>query len=392
MPALRDRLEELRGRHPIVHSLRGRGLLQGIELRAPDGERFAAAAGVCGRVAERGQGERPHDLLVPDAGRHRAHGRAHARAAARHLGRRDRRDGGPARRRADARRVARCRARPVRPGPASSLGRGCPWSHPTRAASWCASCRRRDREDRAVRGMAGGARRVRPRARPRRGGRRPARRRARRRSRPPRRTARGRRGARPRSWRAFTLVLGGELARGSAPPACGCLPWSGRPGRLTLAPKRRARRRRRRRRRGRHAAARRGFWEASYAVLWLAVAAPRRARPLALPAGRRAAPAARAARRARGGGRRARAGRSRRARGAAPGTRDASSRSRRPAARCATRSSRACACSSATRRWPLSTRRYEDDGGPELHAAFDVPGTPYAVYLDAAGVVGPRAP
>ena len=34
---LRDRLEELRARHPIVHSLRGRGLLQGIELRAAGG-------------------------------------------------------------------------------------------------------------------------------------------------------------------------------------------------------------------------------------------------------------------------------------------------------------------------------------------------------------------
>jgi hypothetical protein len=30
---------------------------------------------------------------------------------------------------------------------------------------------------------------------------------------------------------------------------------------------------------------------------------------------------------------------------------------------------------------------YEEEDGPELHAAFDVPGTPYAVYLDAAGVV-----
>jgi len=48
---LRDRLGELRGRHPIVHSLRGRGLLQGVELRAPDGARFPASAGVCGRVA-----------------------------------------------------------------------------------------------------------------------------------------------------------------------------------------------------------------------------------------------------------------------------------------------------------------------------------------------------
>jgi taurine-pyruvate aminotransferase len=48
---LRDRLEELRGRHPVMHALRGRGLLQGIELRTPDGARFPAAAGVCGRVS-----------------------------------------------------------------------------------------------------------------------------------------------------------------------------------------------------------------------------------------------------------------------------------------------------------------------------------------------------
>src|SRR6476661_6130096 len=72
---------------------------------------------------------------------------------------------------------------------------------------------------------------------------------------------------------AFTAVLGGELARGSAPPSCGCLPWSGRPGRLTLL------------RNGALAAVAvaaaegvtprlgKGFWEASYAVLWLAVLA-----------------------------------------------------------------------------------------------------------------------
>jgi len=47
---LRERLEELEARHPIVHSLRGRGLLQGIELRTAGGDRFAASAGVCGRV------------------------------------------------------------------------------------------------------------------------------------------------------------------------------------------------------------------------------------------------------------------------------------------------------------------------------------------------------
>ena len=54
---LRERLEELRGRHPIVHSLRGRGLIQGTELRAPDGARFPAAAGVCGRVAAEAKAE-----------------------------------------------------------------------------------------------------------------------------------------------------------------------------------------------------------------------------------------------------------------------------------------------------------------------------------------------
>jgi adenosylmethionine-8-amino-7-oxononanoate aminotransferase len=48
---LRQRLEELQSRHPIVHALRGRGLLQGIELRAAGGGRFPAAAGVCGRIA-----------------------------------------------------------------------------------------------------------------------------------------------------------------------------------------------------------------------------------------------------------------------------------------------------------------------------------------------------
>ena len=99
---LRDRLEELQGRHPIVHALRGRGLLQGIELRTADGERFPAAAGVCRAHRRRGEGERPHDLLLPDAGRHRAHGRAPARAAACDLGRRGRRSRGPSRRRAHA--------------------------------------------------------------------------------------------------------------------------------------------------------------------------------------------------------------------------------------------------------------------------------------------------
>ena len=48
---LRARLEGLSAAHPLVHSLRGRGLLQGIELRGAGGERFPAQAGISGRVA-----------------------------------------------------------------------------------------------------------------------------------------------------------------------------------------------------------------------------------------------------------------------------------------------------------------------------------------------------
>jgi adenosylmethionine-8-amino-7-oxononanoate aminotransferase len=43
---LRGLLEDLQSRHPVMHALRGRGLLQGIELRRPDGARFAEAEGV----------------------------------------------------------------------------------------------------------------------------------------------------------------------------------------------------------------------------------------------------------------------------------------------------------------------------------------------------------
>jgi adenosylmethionine-8-amino-7-oxononanoate aminotransferase len=49
---LRGRLEELHARHPIVRSLRGRGLVQGIELRDPvTGADFAPADAVSARVA-----------------------------------------------------------------------------------------------------------------------------------------------------------------------------------------------------------------------------------------------------------------------------------------------------------------------------------------------------
>ena len=48
---LREVLAELAGRHPLMQGLRGRGLLQGIELRDPEsGGRFPAAAEVSGRV------------------------------------------------------------------------------------------------------------------------------------------------------------------------------------------------------------------------------------------------------------------------------------------------------------------------------------------------------
>src|SRR5207248_5168275 len=49
--ALRAGLDQIASRHPLVHSLRGRGLLQGIELRHPaTGERFQAADRVTSRV------------------------------------------------------------------------------------------------------------------------------------------------------------------------------------------------------------------------------------------------------------------------------------------------------------------------------------------------------
>ncbi len=43
---LRADLEELKARHPIMHALRGRGMLQGIELRRPDGTRFDESDGI----------------------------------------------------------------------------------------------------------------------------------------------------------------------------------------------------------------------------------------------------------------------------------------------------------------------------------------------------------
>jgi adenosylmethionine-8-amino-7-oxononanoate aminotransferase len=48
---IRTQLERLSARHPLMYALRGRGLLQGIELRHPDsGERFDASQRVTGKV------------------------------------------------------------------------------------------------------------------------------------------------------------------------------------------------------------------------------------------------------------------------------------------------------------------------------------------------------
>jgi adenosylmethionine-8-amino-7-oxononanoate aminotransferase len=58
---LHDRLVELGARHPIVHDLRGVGLLRGVELRTPDGGRFPPGHAVCGRVAG---AAKTHGLMI----------------------------------------------------------------------------------------------------------------------------------------------------------------------------------------------------------------------------------------------------------------------------------------------------------------------------------------
>ncbi len=58
---LRTRLEELQARHPIMHGLRGRGMLQGIELRRPDGTRFAESDGISYGLAG---AARDRDLMI----------------------------------------------------------------------------------------------------------------------------------------------------------------------------------------------------------------------------------------------------------------------------------------------------------------------------------------
>jgi hypothetical protein len=58
---IRSDLEELQARHPLIHSLRGRGLLQGIELRDPSGARFPAARDITGAVTS---AARERELMV----------------------------------------------------------------------------------------------------------------------------------------------------------------------------------------------------------------------------------------------------------------------------------------------------------------------------------------
>jgi adenosylmethionine-8-amino-7-oxononanoate aminotransferase len=58
---LRAGLIELASRHPLVHDIRGLGLLRGIELRRPGGGRFDAADDVCGRVA---RAAKAHGLMI----------------------------------------------------------------------------------------------------------------------------------------------------------------------------------------------------------------------------------------------------------------------------------------------------------------------------------------
>jgi hypothetical protein len=185
---------------------------------------------------------------------------------------------------------------------------------------------------------------------------------------------------------AFTLVLGAELARGAAPPSCACLPWSGRPGRATLL-----------RNTALIAAAvaaaegvtprlGRAFWEASYAVLWLAVAALtvlvlslyRQVGVLHLRLGPRGALEEE---------------------GEGPELGAPVDHADVPRGRATLVVFTSAGCPVCHQIVPglrvlerdpalaVVHAAYEGPGGPELHAAFDVPGTPYAVYLDASGVV-----
>jgi hypothetical protein len=185
---------------------------------------------------------------------------------------------------------------------------------------------------------------------------------------------------------AFTLVLAAELARGAAPPACGCLPWSGRPGRLTLLRNATLVAVALAAARGVEPRLGRGFWEASYAVLWLAVAALavlvlslyRQVGVLHLRLGPRGALEEE---------------------GEGPELGSVVEHPATPTGRATLVAFTSAGCPVCHQIVPglrvlerdpglaVVHAAYEDEAGPELHAAFDVPGTPYAVYLDADGVI-----
>jgi Methylamine utilisation protein MauE len=185
---------------------------------------------------------------------------------------------------------------------------------------------------------------------------------------------------------AFTLVLAAELAGGAAPPACGCLPWSGRPGRLTLVRNAALVAVALAAARGLEPTLGRRFWEASYAVVWLAVVALgvlvlslyRQVGVLHLRIGPRGALEEE---------------------GEGPELGAAIEHPAVPPGRATLVAFTSAGCPVCHQIVPglgvlerdpalaVVHAAYEEAGGPELHAAFDVPGTPYAVYLDRDGVI-----
>ena len=189
---------------------------------------------------------------------------------------------------------------------------------------------------------------------------------------------------------AFTAVVASELVTGGRPPACGCLPFAGPPGRLTLV------------RNGVLVAAAvaaglgvrpvlgAGFWVASYAALWVAVAAlaalvlslTRQVGVLHLRLGPRGALEEEGA-------------------GPPLGARvDHERLPRDGRATLVAFTSAGCPmCRQIVPGLPAIARMpgtavvhaaYEDADGPELHEAFAVPGTPFAVYVDPTGVVAAK--
>ena len=67
---LRAGLERIAAGSPHIGQVRGRGLLQGIELRAPIATAEPLPGG-SGRLTAGGARAQPDDLLVPDAARRR---------------------------------------------------------------------------------------------------------------------------------------------------------------------------------------------------------------------------------------------------------------------------------------------------------------------------------